>query len=128
MNGHFYEICTEKKAKILCEIQPPAIPGDNPTVTLTPVGQVVNEMTAKIPGIDKYVVMPNHVHMIIHVTGGKNVSQTIRTWKSFITKKIGKPIWQNSFYDHIIRDERDYLVKWKYIDDNPVKWNQDEYN
>ena len=36
-------------------------------------------------------------------------------------------LWQRDFYDHIIRNETDYLNIWKYIDDNPAKWAEDEY-
>ena len=34
-------------------------------------------------------------------------------------------VWQRSFHDHIIRDEKDYLKIWQYIDENPSKWEQD---
>lgn len=38
---------------------------------------------------------------------------------------IGNKIFQRSFHDHIIRDEKDYLKIWNYIDTNPNKWNED---
>ena len=38
---------------------------------------------------------------------------------------MGRQIWQRSFHDHIIRDEKDYLKIWQYIDENPKKWEQD---
>ena len=38
-----------------------------------------------------------------------------------------KTLWQRSFYDHVIRNKEDYLHIWKYIDDNPAKWAEDEY-
>ncbi|MBQ8859725.1 MAG: hypothetical protein IJ015_00130 [Ruminococcus sp.] len=44
-----------------------------------------------------------------------------------VTKEIGEPIFQRSFFDHIIRDEYDYLKHLKYIDNNPKKWHKDEY-
>ena len=31
------------------------------------------------------------------------------------------------YYDHIIRNERDYLNIWTYIDQNPARWGGDEY-
>ena len=37
-------------------------------------------------------------------------------------------IWQRSYYDHIIRDEDDYLKIWEYIDNNPAKWIEDKYH
>lgn len=39
----------------------------------------------------------------------------------------GIPVWQKSFYDHIIRNEKEYLDDWRYIDDNPAKWTEDEF-
>lgn len=54
-----------------------------------------------------------------------NVSGDIRTFKTLVTKDIGKSIWQSKFYDHIIRDEYDYMVHLQYIDENPAKWIED---
>ena len=125
--AYFLTICTHQKKKLLCDIQAPVMEGDNPIINLTPVGSIVAAATDKIPGIDKYVIMPNHIHMIIFQQDGKNISTKIRLWKSIITAKCGTPIWQNSYYDHVIRDEKDYQTKWKYIDDNPMKWASDEY-
>ncbi|MCI9264304.1 MAG: hypothetical protein HFF06_06985 [Oscillospiraceae bacterium] len=42
-------------------------------------------------------------------------------------RKVGRPLWQTTFYDHIIRNEADYLRIWNYIDMNPAKWPEDEY-
>ncbi len=42
-------------------------------------------------------------------------------------RKAGTPLWQRSYYDHIIRNEPDYLHIWAYIDTNPAKWKEDEY-
>ena len=37
------------------------------------------------------------------------------------------PIWQRSYYDHIIRNEAEYKRIWKYINDNPLLWEKDTY-
>ncbi len=49
--------------------------------------------------------------------------------KGYATKQADKPIWQNKAYDHIIRDDYDYMIKFRYIDENPIKWllKEDEY-
>jgi hypothetical protein len=39
----------------------------------------------------------------------------------------GSPIWQKSYNDRIIRDEAEYQRIWQYIDENPLKWSEDEY-
>ena len=46
-----------------------------------------------------------------------------------VSKKIhnthSDKIWQRSYHDHIIRDEKDYHKIWEYIDTNPLKWELD---
>ena len=82
--------------------------------------------------IDKYVVMPNHVHMILVLDGMDNppVTQIIGQLKVGITKEIRKihpnmDIWQRSFHDHIIRNQAGYDKIWTYIENNPLKWEED---
>ena len=41
--------------------------------------------------------------------------------------KYKDKLWQRSFYDHVIRDEKDYQKIWEYIDTNPQKWQEDKY-
>lgn len=87
--------------------------------------------------IDKYVIMPNHVHMILLIskddkTSGRlviapTVSQIVKGMKTFVSKQIGSSIWQRSFHDHIIRNEQDYQEIWEYIDTNPLRWKNDCY-
>ena len=66
--------------------------------------------------------------MILFQQDGKSVSGKIQLWKRVIAGKLKQSIWQTSFYDHVIRDEADYLVKWNYIEENPIKWVSDEYD
>jgi REP element-mobilizing transposase RayT len=39
----------------------------------------------------------------------------------------GIQVWQRGYYDHVIRNEADYQTIWRYIDDNPAKWEEDKY-
>ncbi len=86
--------------------------------------------------IDKYVIMPNHVHLIIvlcnEIDGRPQVAPTIsriiQQFKGAISKQIGFAIWQKLFHDHIIRNEEEYLKIWQYIDTNPQKWELDCYH
>ena len=127
-NGaYFITICTKNKAKILCSIQAPANEAEAPEIHLTPLGKTVETAIQKIPGMETYVVMPNHVHMIILNQDHTDISAKVRLFKSVVARKTGMKIWQTSFYDHVIRDESDFQIKWKYIDDNPAKWASDEY-
>ena len=88
--------------------------------------------------IDKYVIMPNHIHILIsnyEMTAGASpcptISDVICTFKSITTincRKKGlqeKHLFQSSFHDHIIRGEKDYEKIWEYIDTNVSKWEKD---
>ena len=121
-NYVYVTICTENRARLLGKIIEPKTEADPPLIELYQAGIVTEQFTKTIRGIDKYVIMPNHVHMIVKNEAGENISTKIRAWKSMITRSLGKNIWQRSFYDHVIRDEQDYRIRWKYIDDNPTKW------
>lgn len=60
-----------------------------------------------------------------------SVSKTIHLVEATFENKgmvhIPTTVWQPRFYEHIIRDEDDYWRIWKYIDENPQKWNDDCY-
>ena len=85
----------------------------------------------------KYIVMPNHIHMVIAIddmAGGQGrppLQKIVQGFKSITTRKCWdygrKHLWQRSFYDHVIRSEADYLSIWQYIDENPAHWAEDEY-
>jgi len=85
--------------------------------------------------IDKYIVMPNHIHMIIVIKSDSSgrtqfvptISRIIKQFKGSITKQIGFSLWQPRFHDHIIRDEAEYQRIWQYIDENPARWAEDDY-
>ena len=88
--------------------------------------------------VDKYVIMPNHIHFILMVTDSENgppgrsvptnntVSNFVGTFKRFCNKEYGENIWQARFNDHIIRNHDDYEEHIKYIYENPKLWYYDE--
>jgi len=147
-NGaYFITICTERKQKLLCSIVGDGVL-DVPEVQLTEYGKIVKDRMDEINvtyhgiQIEKYVIMPNHVHMIVMITGeinpGGGTSRTpsptnaaiprlISTLKRLTNRTIGHNIWQRSYHDHVIRDRDDYLKIWNYIDGNPSKWQSDCY-
>jgi len=57
----------------------------------------------------------------------QSIPQMIKSLKTLISKEIGFSIFQRSYYDHIIRNEKDYERICEYIDTNPMKWREDEY-
>ena len=60
-------------------------------------------------------------------TSAPTISQYMRAFKGLATKEAGISLWQRSYYDHIIRDEQDYLRIAEYIIENPAKWTEDRY-
>ena len=106
--------------------EPPA------AVNLTSLGRVVEKYLHSMPGVDRYVVMPDHVHILVRIAGRPmrtsaptvSLPKLVRSFKGLCTKAAGHPIWQRGYYDHIIRDENDFLRCWKYLDENPVSWQE----
>ena len=85
-----------------------------------------------------YCIMPNHIHLIIMLgtsdhrspkaaTPTVSLPQIVNALKSLATKEAGRSLWQRGYYEHIIRDEQDYLDIWQYIEGNPAKWAKDRY-
>ena len=127
--AYFITICTKDKKSILSQIK-----YDTYKIELTSIGIVVENsiknISKKYPNafIDSYVIMPNHVHLIIFIVNGYDnisVSTIIQQFKGYTSKQVQNSIWQKSFYDHIIRNERDLFTKRKYIEENPLKWKSD---
>ena len=123
---YFLTICTEGKKCLLSTV----VQTENSAavVKLSKYGEIAESYLLSMEGIDKYVIMPNHIHLILHKTNGKPVASDIRSFKGLVTKKLGKSIWQDYYFDHVIRDKEDYLTKWNYIENNPAKWIDDEYH
>ena len=126
-NGaYFITICTEKRKNLLCDIV-----GDAAHSVPKPYGMITEKYIRNIPGLEKYVIMPNHVHMIVLVDdladSAQSISTMVRSLKTLVTKEIGKPIFQRSFYDHVIRNDQDYREIWEYIENNPMKWKLDRF-
>lgn len=50
------------------------------------------------------------------------IDRIIKQMKGYITKKIGFSVWQKLFFDHVIRNSKDYAEHVKYIYENPIRW------
>ncbi len=135
--AYFVTICTQNREQLLSKIvgeDALIVPQNN----LSEIGLIcdkyINNMDIKYENatVDKYVIMPNHIHLIIFLHGTmrassptKNIETIIRSFKTMVTKEIGNSIWQRSYHDHIIRGEKDYQKIWEYIDTNELKWELD---
>lgn len=125
---YFITICIKNRVEILGNIN------DN-QIELTKEGIVVQNHIEYIAKkyrnvrVDKYIVMPNHIHMIISIDieNSVNLSRIIKQYKGSVTKQIGYSIWQKSYYEHIIRDEKEYYKIKEYIQNNIINWKIDKY-
>jgi REP element-mobilizing transposase RayT len=78
--------------------------------------------------IGRYVIMPDHVHFFCAAElDAKPLSIFIGFWKEWTSKEIkrlaNKPdsIWQDQFFDHVVRSSESYGQKWDYVRENPVR-------
>ncbi len=137
----FVTICTQNRRCVLSRIVgrglAPAVP------ELTEYGKIAEEQLLLIPDrypyvkIDNYIIMPNHIHVILLIgneTAGASprptVMDVICAYKSLTTRECRKNGWKNklfqtSFHDHIIRNRDDYDEIVKYIYENPMRWKLD---
>lgn len=150
-NGYYFvTICTKDRKKCFGEI-------NDDKMVLNRYGEIVSNYIEVIPlyynniDVDLYVVMPNHIHIIViiesidrtHVGTGHCpvptaryglLSKVIKSLKEIITKSIRKDFgdfdfsWQRSFYDHVIRNEKSLNQIREYIINNPQKWAIDKEN
>ena len=92
----------------------------------------IDELETRYPWIHvvDYCIMPNHVHLLLYFQDsieGKRLSTVINQLKGAVRKRVGYPIWEKGYYDHIIRGEEDFVLTRKYIQENPMKWAEDKY-
>ena len=138
---YFITICVKNRHEMLGSIAVGAA-YCRPNIILSNYGEIVKKWIDKIP--DKYpyakiensVIMPNHIHMILSIQsdGRQNAAPTATMgsimgyYKYQTTKEINIPgFWQSRFHDEIIRNEEAYQNIWRYIDNNPAKWAEDDY-
>lgn len=74
-----------------------------------------------------FVVMPNHVHLLVSLLPGECLEKVVRSWKSFTSRQIHggqkrcDALWQKDYFDRMIRDLEHFVnVAW-YIKRNPEK-------
>lgn len=129
-NYYFITICTQYKLCLFGTIK-----------EQNQYGKIASDMLMNIEKhfsgirVDKYVIMPNHVHLILVIKNSQiptNLNTVIGLYKSGVSREIhkikpGLEVWQRSFHDHVIRNQRDYEMIWSYIDTNPLRWEMDRF-
>ena len=82
-----------------------------------------------------YVVMNDHVHVLVRIIEGHKLEKIVHSWKSYCSHRLHKDfgrngeLWQREYYDRIVRDEKEFLEKFNYIMTNPIRSydNADDY-
>ena len=117
--------------------------------TYTKISEIIKETFNNISKLDNvsiedYIIMPDHIHFIAQLnnldmkyckntTKGRGgtlpLHDIIARFKSFTTKQyneingtIGMKLWQRNYFEHIIRNEKEYLEILKYMQYNPLKY------
>lgn len=143
--GYFVTVCTKDRRNILSDVVGRGLaPAE---IRLTDCGQLVETELFALSvrygfvRVEKYVIMPNHVHVLLMFGSGTagasprpTLMQVIGTFKSLSTRRWnekagtgGEKLWQSGYHEHIIRDDNNFLLHWQYIDQNPARWGEDEY-
>ena len=147
---YFITICIKDGHEMLGEIV-------NNQSILSEYGSIVKREIENISeirkecAVEKYVIMPNHIHLIVQIVGDdgnrpvspytngvnhradchpplrKSIPNMVQGLKGAVTRNIGFSLWQRSYHDHVIRNKEDYQRIWQYIDENPIKWIEDRY-
>ena len=135
---YFLTICAKDKKRIFGRI----VSGENfkpPVIELSHIGKIVEKhilSISKIEGVqlEKYVIMPDHIHLLIFVNSEIDdnvhvepvptdiIPRVVASVKRFSNRDAGENLFQKSYYDHIIRNQKDYDKHWEYIENNPGTW------
>jgi REP element-mobilizing transposase RayT len=76
-----------------------------------------------------FVVMPNHVHLLVCLLGETDIKAQCKSWKKYTASAINASIgrrghfWQPEVFDHLVRSEEQFDAIRRYIADNPIKAN-----
>ena len=146
-NGYYYvTVCTDKRQNLFGNI----VDGKMDLNAIGNIidytwNDLINHNDIKL---HQYVIMPDHINGLIEVCNCRERSVTVpktsnyhygipeimRQFKTFSSKRINEylkrngyepfptgKLWQKSYFEHIIRDEADYITKAQYIINNPIK-------
>jgi REP element-mobilizing transposase RayT len=143
---YFITICTMNREQYLGEIF-------DGKMYLSDIGRFLNEQILTTPQkrtdmnleIPVYVIMPNHLHLIVSIGRNvynstalqpakfepqtKNLASVIRGIKSAVSSYAQKNnilfAWQTRYHDHIIRDAEEMEKITEYIENNVINWRED---
>jgi putative transposase len=151
---YFVTVCARDRACVFGEVA-------NGQVQLSELGETVNRCWVAVGDhflevtLDRWVIMPNHLHGILAVGGLRSslqpvvgvrsrgacgpspssIGAIVGSFKAAVTKahndlrgRSGTTVWQRSYYEHVIRNERDLQRVRQYVEENPIRWELDPEN
>ena len=139
--AYFVTLCTHDRESLFGEIC-------NGLTHLNRMGLIVQRTWFDLPHhyphvvLDAMVIMPNHLHGVIVLTEDdeaakprQGLPEIVRAFKSYSARRINGlrrtpdlPVWQRSYYEHIVRDQEDWERIREYIFNNPQEWDRDLEN
>jgi REP element-mobilizing transposase RayT len=144
--AYFVTICTHDRLCTLGEIEDGAVQPSHAGEIVERTWLALAERFANVE-LDAFVVMPNHVHGVLHLVGAQfiapnppaNVPRTaplgeiVRSFKAASTRLIRTSgdedfAWQRGYYEHVVRNDADLRRIREYIEANPMRWDDDPEN
>ena len=144
-NGSYHVIiCTKDNECILGKVIYNQLNKNPVSVHLSLYGQIADKYIRKINDVydyicvDKYVIMPNHIHLLITIERPieslidkskkhTDIQTVVRSLKRMSVNEVGRSFWQESFYESIIETDESYYNIIDYIEKNPFNWVADKY-
>jgi putative transposase len=77
--------------------------------------------------LSAFVIMPNHVHLIVAMKEGADLEKEVAAWKSISARRINRhlerkgTLWQPDYFDRLLRDEDHFRNGVRYLRNNPAK-------
>ena len=145
--SYFITVCTYNRKSTLAQVV--GAIHESPETKLSEYGKILDKYVNSIPKhlsvtVDRYVIMPNHIHLLLIVNDDMRAirESPLRSSRSVISKAVGyikmntskeinarygkQNLWQRGFYDHVIRNQEDYEKHIDYICNNPICWEFDK--
>ena len=149
--AYFITVCTKNRECLFGNII-------NDAMVLSACGKIIEKVWYHLTKhyqnikLDKFVVMPNHMHGIVilmevddvgaglkpaptDLTKCYPLSEIVRAFKTFSSRHInelrktqGVPVWQRNYHEHIVRNENELNRIREYIINNPLRWQFDREN
>ncbi|MGA2788159.1 MAG: primosomal protein N' [Verrucomicrobiota bacterium] len=95
------------------------------------IGEMVEKALRHFDGtryqLGDFIIMPNHVHLLVRPAENENLEAILHSWKSFTAKQANLimgtagSFWREEYFDHLVRSEAQYEKFQGYIRENPIK-------